>query len=91
LLSTCMNQNAQIFFSTIVAVFLEAAPFLLLGALPSSAFEIYIPQDLLEKYLPMNYTVLSESHLLVAEKIAKIKEPEIPYIINIRSAEPYAY
>jgi uncharacterized membrane protein YraQ (UPF0718 family) len=47
-----MNQDAQIFFSTIVAVFLEAAPFLLLGALLSSAFEIYMPPDLLEKYVP---------------------------------------
>jgi uncharacterized membrane protein YraQ (UPF0718 family) len=50
-----VNQDAQIFFSTIVAVFLEAAPFLLLGALLSSAFEIYMPQDLLEKYLPKHY------------------------------------
>jgi hypothetical protein len=39
----------------------------------------------------MNLTVLSDSDLLVADKVVKIKEPEIPYIINIRSAEPYAY
>jgi uncharacterized protein len=50
-----MNQDIQIFFSTIVAVFLEASPFLLLGALISSVFEIYLPQDLLEKYLPKDY------------------------------------
>jgi uncharacterized protein len=48
-------QEVQIFFSTIVAVFLEASPFLLLGALLSSVFEIYIPQNLLEKYLPKDY------------------------------------
>jgi uncharacterized membrane protein YraQ (UPF0718 family) len=48
-------QDVQIFFSTIVAVFLEASPFLLLGALLSSVFEIYMPQDLLEKYLPKDY------------------------------------
>jgi uncharacterized membrane protein YraQ (UPF0718 family) len=47
-----MNQDVQIFTSTIVAVFLEASPFLLLGALISSVFEIYLPQDLLEKHLP---------------------------------------
>ncbi len=47
-----MYQDAQIFFSTIVAVFLEAAPFLLLGALLSSVFEIYMSPDLLEKYVP---------------------------------------
>ena len=50
-----MYQNAQLFFSTIVAVFLEASPFLLLGALLSSVFEIYMPQDLLERHLPKNY------------------------------------
>ena len=50
-----MPQSAQIFFSTIVAVFLEATPFLLLGAMLSSVFEIYIPQDLLEKHLPKSY------------------------------------
>lgn len=50
-----MYQTAQIFFATIVAVFLEAAPFLLLGALLSSVFEIYLPEDLLEKYIPKDY------------------------------------
>ena len=39
----------------------------------------------------MNMTVLSESHILMADKVVGIKEPEIPFIINIRSAEPYAY
>jgi uncharacterized membrane protein YraQ (UPF0718 family) len=50
-----MDQDVQIFFSTIVAVFLEASPFLLLGALISSVFEIYMPQDLLERHLPKDY------------------------------------
>jgi hypothetical protein len=39
----------------------------------------------------MNMTVLSESHILMADQIVGIKEPEIPFIIDIRSAEPYAY
>jgi uncharacterized membrane protein YraQ (UPF0718 family) len=47
-----MNQDVQIFISTIVALFLDASPFLLLGALVSSVFEIYVPQDVLEKHLP---------------------------------------
>ena len=47
-----MNQDVQLFTATVVAVFLEASPFLLLGALLSSVFEIYMPQDLLERYLP---------------------------------------
>lgn len=47
-----MNQDVQIFMSTIVAVFLGAAPFLLLGALLSAIFEIYMPQDFLERHLP---------------------------------------
>lgn len=38
--------------STVVAVFLGAAPFLLLGAMISSVFEIYMPQDFLELHLP---------------------------------------
>lgn len=50
-----MYQSAQLFFSMIVAVFLEASPFLLLGALLSSVFEIYMPQDLLERHLPKHY------------------------------------
>ena len=47
-----MNQDAQIFIATVVAVFLGAAPFLLLGALLSSVLEIYVPQDFLERHLP---------------------------------------
>ena len=47
-----MTQDVQLFTSTVTAVFLEAAPFLLLGALISSIFEIYLPQDRLEKLMP---------------------------------------
>ncbi len=39
----------------------------------------------------MNITVLSDSHLLVADNVARIKEPDIPFIIEVRNAEPYAY
>jgi hypothetical protein len=39
----------------------------------------------------MNLTVLSDSHILIADKIVGIEAPEIPFIIDIRSAEPYAY
>ena len=39
----------------------------------------------------MNVTVLSDSHILVSEKVAEIPEPEIPFILEIRRAEPYAY
>ena len=47
-----MNQDLQLFTSTATAVFLEASPFLLLGALLSSVFEVFLPQDFIEKYLP---------------------------------------
>ena len=47
-----MNQDVQLFTSTATAVFLEASPFLLLGALLSSVFEVFLPQDRIEKYLP---------------------------------------
>lgn len=39
----------------------------------------------------MNLTVLNETHLLVADQAEGTKEPGIPYIIEIRSTEPYAY
>ena len=45
-----MNQDVQLFTFTVTAVFLEAAPFLLLGALLSSIFEVYLPADHLERY-----------------------------------------
>jgi len=47
-----MNQDVQLFTFTVTAVFLEAAPFLLLGALLSSIFEVYLPADHLERYMP---------------------------------------
>ncbi|MGA9755528.1 MAG: permease [Desulfobaccales bacterium] len=47
-----MNQDVQLFTSTATAVFLEASPFLLLGALLSSVFEVYLPSDRLEKFMP---------------------------------------
>jgi hypothetical protein len=39
----------------------------------------------------MNLTVLNETHILVADKAEGTNEPEIPYIIDIRRTEPYAY
>ena len=36
----------------VISVFLEASPFLMLGALISSIFEVYVPQDRIEKFLP---------------------------------------
>ena len=39
----------------------------------------------------MHLTVLNDTHILVADKAKGTKEPEIPYIIDIRSIEPYAY
>jgi uncharacterized membrane protein YraQ (UPF0718 family) len=47
-----MDQNVQLFTTTVTAIFLEASPFLLLGALLSAAFEVYVPQDLIERYMP---------------------------------------
>ncbi len=47
-----MHPELQLFTSTATAVFLEASPFLLLGALLSSLFEVYLPDDFIENYLP---------------------------------------
>jgi uncharacterized protein len=47
-----MSQELQIFISTVIAIFLEASPFLMLGSLLSAVFEIYVPADVLARYLP---------------------------------------
>lgn len=47
-----MNQDLQIFTSTVIAIFLEASPFLMLGSLLSAVFEIYVPADVLARTLP---------------------------------------
>jgi len=47
-----MNQYAEVFSATFIAVFLEASPFLVLGALLSTLIEIYLPDDVIGKYLP---------------------------------------
>lgn len=52
LMSTALNQNLYIFATVVTALFLEAAPFLLLGALVSSLLEVYFPADLISKLMP---------------------------------------
>ncbi len=47
-----MNQDLQIFTSIVISVFLEASPFLVLGALLSALFEVYLPQGFIERYVP---------------------------------------
>ncbi len=47
-----MTQDFQIFISTVIAIFLEASPFLMLGSLLSAIFEIYVPADFLARVLP---------------------------------------
>ena len=47
-----MNHYAEVFGSTFIAVFLEASPFLALGALLSTLVEICLPDDFIGRYLP---------------------------------------
>jgi uncharacterized membrane protein YraQ (UPF0718 family) len=47
-----MDQNLNVFCSTIIAIFLEASPFLLLGSLLSALVELYLPEDKIERLLP---------------------------------------
>jgi uncharacterized protein len=47
-----MDSDLQTLVSTVVAVFLEAAPFLLLGSLITAFFEVYLPREQIRKYLP---------------------------------------
>jgi uncharacterized membrane protein YraQ (UPF0718 family) len=47
-----MDQNLKVFCSTIIAIFLEASPFLFLGSLLSALVEIYLPEERIERLLP---------------------------------------
>lgn len=39
----------------------------------------------------MNITVLNDSYMLLPNNVSDIKPPEIPFILDIKQAEPYAY
>jgi uncharacterized membrane protein YraQ (UPF0718 family) len=47
-----MNQDLRMFSAVVIAVFLEAAPFLMLGALLSALVEVHLPQEWIEKHVP---------------------------------------
>ena len=47
-----MDQNLRVFCSTIIAIFLEASPFLFLGSLLSALVESYLPEDKIQRVLP---------------------------------------
>jgi uncharacterized membrane protein YraQ (UPF0718 family) len=47
-----VDQNLKVFCSTIIAIFLEASPFLFLGSLLSALVDLYVPEDKLERLLP---------------------------------------
>jgi uncharacterized membrane protein YraQ (UPF0718 family) len=51
-MNSALDQDFYIFITVVTAIFLEAAPFLLLGALVSSFLEVYCPQDRIGKFLP---------------------------------------
>ncbi len=51
-MSEVFLQNFIMFSSIVVAIVLEAAPFLLLGSLLGAAFEVYMSRDTIEKYVP---------------------------------------
>jgi hypothetical protein len=45
-------QSLAVFAQSSLAVFLEAAPFLLIGALVSALVEVYLPDDVIERFTP---------------------------------------
>jgi hypothetical protein len=47
-----LSQELYIFATVVTAIFLEAAPFLLLGALVSSLIEVYFPPDRISNFVP---------------------------------------
>ncbi len=49
-----MSENLQIFASLTVAIFIEAAPFLLIGSLLASFFEVFAEEDLIARLVPKN-------------------------------------
>ncbi len=49
-----MFENLQIFASLTVAIFIEAAPFLLIGSLLASLFEVFAEEDLIARLVPKN-------------------------------------
>ena len=51
-MNSALDQDFYIFITVVTAIFLEAVPFLLLGALVSSFLEVYCPQDRIGKFLP---------------------------------------
>ena len=46
--------NIKLFSTIFISIFLEALPFLLLGALLSSIIEVFVSEDFLKKILPKN-------------------------------------
>ena len=51
-MNVILNQDLYIFATVVTAIFLEAAPFLLFGALVSSLLEVYFPADLISRLMP---------------------------------------
>jgi uncharacterized membrane protein YraQ (UPF0718 family) len=45
-------ENIELFAQVCVAILLEASPFLLLGALASGLFEVFVPRETLERMMP---------------------------------------
>ena len=45
-------ENVELFAQVCVAILLEASPFLLLGALVSGLFEVFVPRETLERMMP---------------------------------------
>jgi hypothetical protein len=51
-MNTALHQDFYVFATVVTAIFLEAAPFLLLGALVSSLLEVYCPPERIGNFVP---------------------------------------
>ena len=51
-MNTALHQDFYVFATVVTAIFLEAAPFLLLGALVSALLEVYCPPDRIGNFVP---------------------------------------
>ncbi|MFH1933405.1 MAG: permease [Pseudomonadota bacterium] len=50
-----MFEDLQLFSSIVTSIFIDAAPFLMLGAFLSAALEVYLPQDIIARYTPKSH------------------------------------
>jgi len=95
------NPKLQVFTIVVLAILLEALPFLLVGALISGVIEVFVPEEKIEKFFPKNkllsavagsflgifFPVCSCGNVPVAKRLLKKGVP-VPGAISYLLAAP---